>query len=293
MRGNGRRSTVDEIRMKYKREPSLAKSIYVEDSTDKSLIKWFLKQANIKNVTVYTIDTVDVDTQMILDLNLYFDRDLNEDIYENNNRSRVITLTTLIDTDIVGIIDSDFDFLEKPTYPHKDNLCKTDYACMEMYCFNEKTLDKILLAYEAKQISNFITFKTMISNILIEIFLIRYAKANIQKSLKKLDLKKDLKLQSKTNLIFNRDNYLDKYLKNKSDKIKEFNLFIDDVKTKLPIDVRKVINGHDFVYLMQVYLEIKHADALITFEKSLYSSLEFDTLKEEEMFQKLLSFLKN
>jgi len=283
MIGDGRRSKIDEIRMKYKREPDLPKSIYVEGSTDKSLIKWFLKQANIKNVTVFTIHTVDIDRQIILDLGL-----------DDNHRSSVITLTTLIDTHIIGIIDSDFDFLKEPNYPHKDNLCKTDYSCMEMYCFNEKTLEKILLGYEeAKHPSSFSIFLTMISKILIEIFLIRFAKDNIEKSLSHLDLKKDLKVKSKTVLDFDRENYLSKYLKNNVLMIEEFNLFIDDVKTKLPIDVRKIINGYDFVYLMQVYLEIKHENSRNTFEKSLYSSLEFDTLKEEEMFKKLLSFFPN
>ena len=44
--------------------------------------------------------------------------------------------------------------------PHINTLFKTDYSCMEMYCFNEQTLEKILLGYEeAKQPSDFKSFK--------------------------------------------------------------------------------------------------------------------------------------
>jgi len=44
--------------------------------------------------------------------------------------------------------------------------------------------------------------------------------------------------------------------------------------------------------LIQVYLEIKQKDAKETFEKLLYSSLEFDKIKKEKMFKKLLAFFK-
>jgi len=278
MLDEGRRSTVKEIITKYKREPDFEKTIYVEGSTDKTLIKWFLKQAKIKNIVVNKIDDIEIDIDEVFKLGL-----------DNNARSRVITLTTLIENHIIGIIDSDFDFISEPSYPHKDTLCKTDYACMEMYCFNEDTLEKILLGYEeSKQPADFKSYKLMLSEILIELFLIRYAKDSIVKDLKKLDFNKSLTLKSQ-NIIFNRDKYLQNYVSNKTELVEEFNKFIHTLKSKIPTDVRKMANGHDFTSLMQFYLGIKQGKEV--FEKSLYSSLEFDKLKEEEMFKKLLSLL--
>ena len=276
----GRRSTVKEIITKYKREPDLEKTIYVEGYTDKILVKWFLKQAKINNIIVNEINQIQIDKDTVLALEL-----------DDNARSRVITLTTLVDNHIIGIIDSDFDFLSEPLYPHKDILCKTDYACMEMYCFNEDTLEKILLGYsEKKQPSNFVSFKGMLSSILKELFLIRYAKDNKAKSLENLDFKKDIKLNSKE-LIFDRENYMTKYFSNGTTMIDEIKSFIENAKTRSPEDDKKIINGHDFVSLLQIYLEIKQKDATVTFQKSLYSSLEFDKLKEEGMFKKVLSLI--
>jgi len=275
MRDEGRRSTVQEILVKYKREPELEKTIYVEGTTDKALIKWFLKQAKITNVIVNEINTISIETSKILELGL-----------DNNARGRVITLTTLIDDFIIGIIDSDFDFLEEPNYPHNTNLFKTDYACMEMYCFNEEILEKLILGYgDSKQPKNFVEFQLMLSGILTELFLIRYAKDTIQKDLKKINFEKYLKLKSK-NLTFDRDKYLSSYLSNKSEIIDKFNTCITHLKSNLPTNVKKLINGHDFVTLIQFYLGIKQGKEV--FEKSLYTSLEFDKLKEEEMFQKIL-----
>jgi len=275
MRDEGRRSTVQEILVKYKREPELEKTIYVEGSTDKALIKWFLKQAKINNIIVNEINTINIDTNELFKLGV-----------DDNARGRVITLTTLIKDSIIGIIDSDFDFLKEPTYPHNENLYNTDYACMEMYCFNEEILEKLMLGYgDSKQPNNFSEFQLMLSGILTELFLIRYAKDTIQKDLKKIDFEKYLKLKSK-NLAFDRDKYLGSYLSHKSEIIDKFNTFITHLKSNLPTDVKKLINGHDFVTLIQFYLGIKQGKEI--FEKSLYTSLEFDKLKKEKMFQKIL-----
>lgn len=274
---DGRKSTVEELVMKYRREPSLEKSIYVEGSTDKILVRWFLKQAKIHNVIVNEINTLELNIQKVFDLGL-----------DDNERGRVVTLTTLIDDKVIGIIDSDFDFLKEPSYPHNRNLCKTDYSCMEMYFFNEDTLEKILLGYqESIQPSNFIEFKIMLSEILSELFLIRFAKDNIQKDLPHIDFSKNIKKISK-NLILERDKYLSKYVSFNADLIKRFNVFIAEMKTELPVDSRKIINGHDFIALAQIYLGIKQRDAIDTFQKSIYHLLEFDKLKEEEMFKNIL-----
>ncbi len=272
---NGKKSTVEEIIIKYKREPSLKKSIYVEGSTDKILIRWFLKQAKIHNIIVSEISSVTMNIQKVFDLGL-----------DDNVRNRVITLTSLINDNIIGIIDSDFDFLKTSKYSYENNLLTTDYSCMEMYCFNEHTLEKILLGYaEAKQPSDFKSFKLMISNILKKLFIIRYAKDTIKKDLKYLNFNKELSLKS-TTMSFNDTKYISKYLSNQKGLINNFNTFILQVEKTLPTDDRKVIHGHDFVEVLQFYLSINQGKNV--FKRSLYSSLEYDKLKEEDLFKELL-----
>ena len=43
--------------------------------------------------------------------------------------------------------------------------------------------------------------------------------------------------------------------------------------------------------MLQIFLGIKQRDAKEVFEKSLYSVLEYDKLKYEKMFKKLLSIV--
>ncbi len=270
------RSTIEEIKIKYKREPTLAKTIFIEGSTDKALIKWFLKQAKYTNLSILSIDAVEVPKSEVLALGL-----------EDNNRNRIITITTLIDDNIIGIIDSDFDFIQEIKYPQSDNLCQTDYANMEMYLYNEETLEKIFLVYhDSKNAEEF--FK--LSYILIELFLITYAKKNIKNELPSIDFVKELTLKVKT-ISFDLDKYLDKYLKHNKGLIAEFKSFIDDIKTRLPKEEREIMDGHDFVALLQFYLEVKHPKEKEVFSKSLYSSLEYNTLKDIDMFKKLLSLI--
>lgn len=273
----GRKSTIDEIKAKYKFNPLLPKTVYVEGSTDRSLIQLFLQQSKMKNIIVLNINTIEISKIETENLDL-----------EDNNRSRVITLTNLITDNIIGIIDSDFDFIKKTTYPQNDNLLKTDYANMEMYLFNKESLDKIFLSYNERKNSEYFL---KLDTILIELFLIAFAKKELKNELSTLEFIKSLTLKS-NQIAFDKESYLKKYLKNNKDDIQNFNQFIESKKTILPSDKREIIDGHDFVSLLQFYLEIKQKDAKEVFEKSLYSTLEYSKLKEENMFRELVFLLE-
>jgi len=281
MLDSGQRKEIDEIITKYELEPSLEKEIYIEGSTDKALVDWFLKKSNITNISVLEISTVNVEKEKVLSMGL-----------DDNNRNRLVCLSHLVEVGIICIIDSDFDFLETPPYQN-NNLISTDYSSMEIYGFNKEILEKILLGYPAKKPKDFQVFKTMIGTILLEIFLIRYTKSKIKKELKHIHkINKDLKIKS-NNIIFDRDNYLKKYVKNNKQLIEKFNNFISSKKENLPNEIRKIIHGHDFIYLLGYYLGITDEKPRETFQKSFYSALEYDMLKEENMFKTLVSKLSS
>ena len=277
----GDKKEIDEIIVKYQLEPSLNKEIYVEGSSDKSLIEWFLKQAGIRNIIVLEISTVNIKSQRVINLGL-----------DTNNKNRIISLCDSIQNGIIGIIDSDFDFLEIPkyTYPH---LFRTDYASMEGYCFNVKILEKILLGHISKQVEDYNSLLKVLGDILVELFLIRFSKEKLQKNNKYLTFDKKKYLSSTNNqLYFNRTLYLQNYFSNKQEIINEINKFIDKQKLSLPSDIRKVIHGHDFEDLLLFYLNITQKDAKEIFKRSLYSALEYESLKKENMFIKLLQALE-
>lgn len=81
MSSYGDRKEIDEIITKYEFEPTLDKEIYVEGSSDKALIEWFLKRAGLRNITVLEISTVNITPQRVFDLGL-----------NDNIRDRIITL---------------------------------------------------------------------------------------------------------------------------------------------------------------------------------------------------------
>jgi len=276
----GRRTTIHEIKTKYQLEPKFPKTIYVEGASDKSLIELVLKKCDIKNIAVVEIQMVDIPIEEL------FKRKL-----EDNNKDRIILLTLLVDKGIIGIIDSDFDFIEKLTYNKPPHLLSTDYSAMELYGFNEETLEKILLGYSSKRPKSYQELLNMLSDILVEIFLIRFAKKHKDASLSHIDFSKNLSLKSKM-ITFERNSYLKKYVSNKQAKVEEFNKFIEHTKKNIPTDIRKIIHGHDFVSLLQFYLEIKQKDAKEVFEKSFYGFFDFNSLINEKMFQDLIGMLK-
>ena len=279
MSDSGRRATINEINIKYQLEPSLPKTIYVEGSSDKSFFEWFLKKCDIKNIAIFEIQMVEIEAEKLL-----------EQGFHDNNRDRIILLSMLVNQGIIGIIDSDFDFIEEATYTKPSHLLSTDYSAMELYGFNEDTLEKVFLGYPSKQPKSYQELLNILGSILIEIFLIRFAKKQIESSLPHIDFNKNLSLKSDS-IDFDRDAYLKKYVSNHKDKIKEFNSFIDETKKSLPTEIRKIIHGHDFVSLLQCYLEIRQKDAKEVFEKSFYSSFDFNLLKEEKMFKELIQIL--
>ena len=276
---SGRRATVNEINIKYQLEPNLPKTIYVEGSSDKSLIEFLLKKVNIKNIAVFEIQMVEIKTQELFSQGL-----------TSGNRDRIVLLSMLVNQGIIGIIDSDFDFIEPP-YTKPSHLLSTDYSAMELYGFNEETLEKILLGYPSKQAKSYQELLNILSSILIEIFLIRFAKKQIEVNLPYIDFDKNLSLKSNP-IGFDRDAYLKKYVSNQKNKIKEFNSFIDETKKSLPTEIRKIIHGHDFVSLLQCYLGIRQKDAKEVFQKSFYSSFDFNSLINEKMFQDFIRMLK-
>ena len=280
MSDSGRRAIVNEIKMKYQLEPSLPKTIYVEGSSDKSFFEWFLKKCDIKNIAIFEIQMVEIKAQELLSKGL-----------NDNNRDKIIFLSQLVQEGIIGIIDSDFDFIEKSTYDKPPHLLSTDYSAMELYGFNKETLEKILLGYPAKQPNSYQDLLDMLASILVEIFLIRFAKKHKGISLSHIDFNKNLSLKSEM-ITFDRDSYIKKYLSNKRAKIEEFNTFIEENENALPDDIRKVIHGHDFVDLVNFYLGIKQRDAKEVFEKSFYASFDFNLLIKEKMFQDLIRLVK-
>src|SRR5262245_55760844 len=103
MLGTEYRRTLPELKIRYNLEPNL-RDIYVEGSTDRSIIEWYTFAAGHSDVSVYEIGAVNIPATWIFELGL-----------PDNNRSRVIALSLFLvelaprPDNVFCIADKDFE----------------------------------------------------------------------------------------------------------------------------------------------------------------------------------------
>lgn len=292
---NEYRHTLEELVARYELEPDLC-DIYVEGTTDKNLIEWFLKQKEQQNFTIYVIDTVNIPVERLNELEL-----------NNNNRDRVITLAlelqnqlSKIPSHLTCIADKDFDWLFQKNY-ECDILLFTDYSSLEMYLFNEKVLDKFMTL--ALGLSNQPVNEILnnLSKVLEELFLIRATNEALDLNmtwLKEKDLGKCCSVKG-TAIDLQTESFIVKYL-NKNNQYKNQSIFVtklQELKTNTITERRCKIRGHDFINVLCWYITNKLARNKKEFHApknvavNLLLCVEAEELAKEHLFQRLLDRL--
>lgn len=284
------RRKFDELVARYELEPEL-RDIYVEGTTDKNLVQWFLRQKRQQDFVVYEIDTVDIPAERLEELEL-----------SNNNRGRVIALAldmqsqfSALPPHLTCIADKDFDFLFWKDY-NCDILLFTDYCSIEMYFFNETILDKFfslalgLSRRQAKEVLD------KVSKVLEELFLIRAANQALGMNMQWLDFKDCCKVKV-TEIEFYSEKFIDKYL-NKNSQMSKKQLFVaklQELRKNEIAERRCKMRGHDFIELLCWYIKHQLARNRKQFhnpeivEVNLLICLEAEHLGQESLFQRLLT----
>jgi hypothetical protein len=287
MSTNDERKTIEELIALYELEPDI-RDIYVEGYSDKTVVEWFLKTKEIKNVAVYDIGTVNVPFDLIQDSDL-----------EDNNRGRVITLALVLQKEITGdpfnlvacIADKDFD--ELLGIKHDCSiLLFTDYAAMEIYLLNERVVDKFLNLVITGFPQDAHTIFDNIIPALEEIFLIRLANQILKFGIGLIPIEKCCAIALK-GFNFDFDEFIKRYL-NKGGKYAEKDIFIRTVnayRRNGRSDPRLRIHGHDFTYLLNKYInKIKkpktHQD-LDSFVRAFFGTLEISDIDNTNLFKEL------
>jgi Protein of unknown function (DUF4435) len=291
-----KRRKLDELVACYELEPSLH-DVYVEGLTDKSIIQCFLEESNldIKNCTVYEIDTVDIPTDQLFTLGL-----------NDNNRSRVIFLAFQLQRlfegslpHVICIADRDFDNLIASSNIESELLLFTDYTSMEMYLFDFNIIEKFLRLVLHRDDLESVNIMTNISPILEEMFLLRATNESLSYGMEWLSstsLKRCFKKRKGGSMEFDSNDFVDKYL-NKNNRISDKITFLDkakELRNKNISEIRNKIRGHDFIQLFCWYVEpyvpnnIKgFIEPEIAF-RSLLCCLDADYLMKEKLFQELI-----
>ena len=282
------RRTLEELVARYQLEPQL-RDVYVEGTSDKYFVEWFLQEKAERNVAVYEISTVQIAEEKVQCRGL-----------ENNNRGRVVAFAHDLEAalgqeslQVTCVADRDFDLIL--SQEHECNLLLfTDYACIEMYLFEENCMGRFLLTIcrcpfplSAREIL------TELSNVLQQLFLIRLANQLLSLGLSWMTFERCCRLTA-GRVAFDVDEYITRYL-NKSSmlaKKKAFVQTIDSWKPKLTSDPRYQMNGHDFVELLAWYIRRHAVDRSIcrqeVVERCLFGCIGVQQLIHEPLLKCLL-----
>lgn len=165
------RRTIEELVTLYQLEPEV-RDIFVEGATDRNFLEWHLGDIADGNplVRAYAVsERVDFPDDLIIEQDM-----------PTGERNRVICLAKSIEIMIpnhrsaIFIVDRDYASLDADAAPTIRGLTYTDFASMEAYAFNDRTLSKLLkvgLGAPASLTGNSVI--SAISQALISIFIVR------------------------------------------------------------------------------------------------------------------------
>lgn len=275
--------TLAEIDALYFVEPEI-KDLYIEGPEDARLFEFFLQTNNINDVKVISIDNVNFAEIQVTDL--------------KSNKDKVIYLANMLFQkrksslqNIVCIVDRDFDSVNN-NFVINPYVFYTDFANLEMYLFNKKSIAKFLkiglknFPLSAEDVIN------ILKGVLIDLFAIRYARSKIDKSYELLKYDKVLNYKSKA-FNYNSRSLLKKFLSknNALGKEAQFIVEIDLVKEKAIVEPRFFIHGKDFFRMFFLIIKkVKNPYGFNdkSFPRAFYSSIEVESLKQYTLFSDLI-----
>jgi hypothetical protein len=283
---DGRR-TIAELIARYEVEPTL-RDVYVEGDFDAAIVSWFLRQHHFDGVVVYTIDTVNVPTDQVIAAGL-----------EVGEKGRVVFTCHQFAAalgeaqQVTGIVDRDYDSVLDVTLDCS-LLLFTDYACMEMYCFNAAVSERFFRLYVRKEEYTAAKFTAAAREVLREGFLMRATNQRLKLALSWLEIVDHCDVRV-VKVALDSDDFVYKYLNKgaKTGMMTNFKQQLAVFRTAVgTADDRHCINGHDFVALLAKYIHkavsnkrLADPDAV---ERQVIAHLDFLALAEEPLFRRLL-----
>lgn len=246
------RSTIDELIALYILEPEL-RDIYVEGSTVKASVDWFLKWLGCKSVTIFEIDSVNIPSSLVSDYAL-----------NPGNRDELIVLSEefkrLLENDakyLLCIADSDFDFLLGRKY-YSRYLIYSEYTSTDLCFCSEDALEKLFILGVRSLPYNIEKLIDNFAEVLQEVFLIRTANEKMGWCMEWIDFCHCCR--TKDNLvIFDSKEFIKRYLsKNqRRGEIKEFTSVCEELRSIKVETFKHRIRCHDLFNLLGWYISKK------------------------------------
>ena len=284
--------TLEEICSIYFLEPQL-KDIFVEGRRDKSFIQWYLQDSNVDDVSVYSIDLVDIPDEVLAEHYLT----------KGSKRSCVLALACTLAArfpsglNVLCLADRDFEDY-RPTVKPNCYLLFTDCNSLDLYPFSLNTIQKFImvalggLPVSAETIMNFLDM------ILRRVFLLRLANELLGWGMEWVPFTRYVKI-SANSVRFDENRFIQAYLqKNRrwADH-EEFHHRVREAERLLSSQTGRRIRGHDFSELFLVMIRKMRRDRKYgnreTLEGSLMVAIERRDLEATPCFQRIQALCHN
>jgi len=278
---------VDEVLSLYELEP--VKDIYVEGTLDKSLLEWFLNKSGRSDVTVYTVDILDISDEVLT----------RHGLSSPSNRSKVIALsyelTALpkVSAKVLCIVDRDYEDI-LPQTKLNPFLVFTDFNSIENYVLNSSSLRKFVTIALGNLHTDTDLLLSQLIMILRRIFYIRAANEKLSWSMRWISLRRYLSV-ARDRLTFNERTFVRALLlsNGRSGQQATFDKAVATIETESPNEDRLVIRGHDFIEVLHLVAKRlrpnrKYQD-IHFFRGAFLASLEESDLSKHQLFKNILT----
>lgn len=285
------RRELSEIIARYTAEPQLRGDIYVEGSSDKRFLDWFLDWAGSRGTAVYEIRTVNV-PESILDERC---------LPLGSNRSRVLALAQVlaeavpeVERRAAFIIDRDFeDHIEGSSWSFP-SLFLTNYTALEMYLFQESTIQKFLRVAAGRSSLDSRAFMANLATELTKPFLLRLTNASLGSNVRLLPIEGSLSVTAEGFIHFDTDAYLHNCLTSsrRHGRLDDFRDTMEQYEKTLAADPRLRIHGHDLITVLYWFVHRSRGSPSFrtreSLEVAMFMSMDPDQLRAEQLLKNIL-----
>lgn len=234
------RRSIDELIVRYELEPTLD-DVFVEGDFDKEVLSAAFLDSGLPERAIYDIDTVEVPMALLSSYGL-----------TDGNKQRVIALSREL-SKLEGqlaqlcLVDKDLDHWFGELEANKA-IKWTTHASLDLHFFTERHLRDVLLVACKAAIGDFPAFFNSLRSVLLDLYALRLADRELDWKLKWHRSTSCLS-RNGSSVVFDLDVYIDRLLQanGKYPRKPEFERSLDGWKSRLVIDCRQCIRGHDFV----------------------------------------------
>lgn len=281
------RRTLNEVCTAHKFEPDL-RTVFVEGASDKAFIDWYVWASSIENLAVLSIETVEIDDDLVL----------KHGLSAGSNRSRVLALAGEIAErcpdgrmGVLCLVDRDFEDYRPCALPGT-YVAFTDCNSIELYAFNVSCLRKFMTIGLGGLRIGVEALVPLMTNVLTDIYAIRLANELLGWGMQWIPFVPTYVDVVPPEIIFRKDAFIRAYLQ-KNDRWAERDAFTAKVAAAtagLSGDPSRRIRGHDLAELLAHIIRkmsCPHRYSATMLERALLSSVERCDLEKMPLFQRL------